>query len=143
MSKRFLGFGLGVALAVAGALAIQWSPGPAAADVSAGRVVDQVYFRVNTLRPHSRAPMDAIARLAALEDEVTVVVIGHASRDELAPRTLSVDRTRSVVDYLVARGVPRSRIRAIPRGCDQPNAVAGSANPERNARVELRIDDRT
>ncbi len=98
-------------------------------------------FDSSELRPAARQTLDEL--LAAIEDGVLVGAIqvgGHTCDigTERYNQGLSERRARSVVDYLISRGLPSDRIVATGYGELQPRFPNdGEDNRSRNRRVEI------
>ena len=90
-------------------------------------VGDRVFFETDSavLTPQSRATLDKQAQWLARHVNHPVTVEGHA--DERGTReynlALGARRAAATRDYLVARGIPTSRIRTISYGKERPVAV--------------------
>ncbi len=85
----------------------------------------------------SKALLDQVAALIkakklAVRIEVHVPRTGQVARD----KTLSQQRAKAVMDYLVAEGVPAMQLAAVGHGSAKPVAAV-PANDAANARVEL------
>lgn len=95
-------------------------------------VGDRVFFETNRsdLTPQARAVLERQAQWLATYGSVTITVEGHA--DERGTRqfnlALANRRASAVRDYLVALGVPSSRLNVVSYGKERP-AVLGS-NPQ-------------
>ncbi len=87
-------------------------------------VGDRVHFAVDesTLSPTATAILDAQAQWLLANPEYDVVIEGHA--DEQGTReynlALGARRANAVREYLVARGVPASRLRTVSYGKERP-----------------------
>jgi outer membrane protein OmpA-like peptidoglycan-associated protein len=102
-------------------------------------VIDRVFFAKNDAAV-ARAvdSLDAFARLALDDRDMTLVLIARADSGELRPDALSARRASAVKSYLVRRGVPASRIRTLAIGERQPRlAGATDAADVANRSVEL------
>jgi OOP family OmpA-OmpF porin len=89
-----------------------------------------------------RAGLDGVAAVLRA-GTVSALVVGHT--DSTGPtavnQALSLGRARAAVDYLVAEGVPATRLRAVGLGASRP--VADNATPAgraANRRVEIVAD---
>jgi len=94
-----------------------------------------------TLTPQSHAVLDEVARSLKDWPEVRVEVAGHtdSQNSEAYNQKLSERRAQAVMDYLVARGIDRSRLVAKGYGEAQPIADNRTADGRgANRRVELR-----
>lgn len=87
-------------------------------------VGDRVFFAVDqsTLTPEARATLDAQANWLMTNSDYLAVIEGHA--DEQGTReyniALGARRANSVMEYLVSRGVPSSRLKFISYGKERP-----------------------
>lgn len=81
------------------------------------------------LRPAAFQALDELVEVATNCADASIVVEGHTDRsgNEAANASLSQQRAEAVVDYLVARGLDRGRLRAVGRGSAAP-LVSGN-NP--------------
>lgn len=96
----------------------------------------------DALRPSSLALLDAVAELAAECRPLTLHVIGHTDHtgNETENRALSLARAEAVIDYVVARGVARSRTLPEGAGSARPLAPGEDRRARRlNRRVEFRF----
>lgn len=108
-------------------------------------VSDRVYFEYDSevIRPVSMPTLDEVARaILALGDGRSVRVEGHtdAEGSRAYNLDLSFRRARSVLEYLVSRGVDRRRLSHVGLGGQQP--LAEGRSPEASAlnrRVEFAI----
>ena len=92
------------------------------------------------LKPSLRTVLDEFAKGVSSDPGLSVRVVGHtdSTGSEAVNERLSLERAASVGDYLVDRGVTRSRIDASGRGARQPLADNASADGRaRNRRVEI------
>ncbi|MBI3155509.1 MAG: OmpA family protein [Burkholderiales bacterium] len=90
------------------------------------------------LKPALRPVLDQFAQ--GLDQTTTVRIVGHtdSTGSDAINDPLSVQRARTVSDYLQDRGVPAARLEIAGRGAREP--VADNATPEgraKNRRVEL------
>ncbi|HEU4718491.1 MAG TPA: OmpA family protein [Bacteroidia bacterium] len=114
--------------------------------IDTGAVVElkNVFFETGKfdLRPESKAELDkAVAWLLANPD-VKVEISGHTDNvgDKKSNMTLSTNRAKAVYDYLVAHGVPASRMTYKGYGDTKPKV--DNDTPEHrqmNRRVEMKI----
>ncbi|MGA0563331.1 peptidoglycan-associated lipoprotein Pal [Ancylobacter sp. VNQ12] len=90
-------------------------------------VGDRVFFESDQsdLTPQAQATLDKQAQWLQHYAKYTFTIEGHA--DERGTReyniALGARRAQSVRDYLVARGIPASRMRTISYGKERPVAV--------------------
>ena len=108
-------------------------------------IKDKIYFDTGkaTIQARSNTLLDQIASILSSHSEITAVQVeGHTDTtgDAVFNRTLSGDRARSVVDYLVRKGIAADRLKPLGFGPDRPaedNATA--KGKEANRRVEFNI----
>jgi outer membrane protein OmpA-like peptidoglycan-associated protein len=86
-----------------------------------------------------------IAETMQAHSEISFKVVGHTdnvgSRDAI--QELSENRAKSVVDFLVSRGISASRLEYEGRGSDQPIASNNTASGrEKNRRIEFQRTDK-
>ncbi len=106
---------------------------------------DKVYFDTGkaTIQARSNTLLDQIA--AALQTHAGIKLVqveGHTDNTGSADtnRTLSADRAKAVVDYLVKKGVSADRLKSVGFGPDKPAASNDTpAGREQNRRVEFNI----
>lgn len=95
-----------------------------------------------TLKPAFRATLDQVAESLIQYPNSLIDVYGHTDSQgsEAYNQTLSENRAKTVMNYLISRGVPAARIRA--QGFGETMPVADNATPEgraKNRRVEIKI----
>lgn len=97
-------------------------------------------FAKASLKPSSNAELDKVVRSMQTDKTLTAKIVGHT--DNIGNKsfniTLSRNRAKSVADYLIAKGIPASRIRTEGYGSALP--VAGNdtdAGRALNRRVEV------
>ncbi len=105
-------------------------------------VPSDISFDTNSylIRPELRSVLDPFATSLAGDPTSIVSIVGHTDSTGSAAINdpLSVDRARSVRDYLVAHGVPATRIETSGQGEREPIASnATEAGRARNRRVEI------
>jgi len=91
------------------------------------------------LTPDARQQADVFAReLIGASGNRQFVIEGHTDNkgSPALNRTLSRQRAQSVVEYLVGKGVPRTKLRAVGYGFDHPRDGTTAADPS-NRRVEI------
>ncbi len=99
-------------------------------------------FDSAAIKPAFRPTLDKVADILIRYPKTVVYVVGHTDSigSEAYNQRLSERRARSVVDYLVARGVPRERLIPIGKGESEPIASnATAAGRQLNRRVEIII----
>jgi outer membrane protein OmpA-like peptidoglycan-associated protein len=92
------------------------------------------------VRPALRGVLDPLTTNLKGDTASQVEVVGHTDSvgSEASNNALSLDRAHSVRDYLVAHGVPASRVTTVGRGERAPVADNNTADGRaRNRRVEI------
>lgn len=92
------------------------------------------------IRPQLRDVFDPFAASLRDDPNAYVSIVGHtdSTGSEAINDPLSLERARSVRDYLVDRGVPASHVQVAGRGEREPVADNGTeAGRARNRRVEI------
>ena len=130
-ADRFAGDGAGGAGAGMGAgsgIDSGITPGsafdPASPAYFSQTVGDRVLFAVDqsTLSPTAQTTLDGQAQWLLTNSDYLAVVEGHA--DEQGTReynlALGARRANSVMEYLIARGVPQSRLKFVSYGKERP-----------------------
>ena len=124
-------------------------PGPRSAPITVSDtrilIPETIYFEFDTdvLRSVSQPILDQLADvIRALDPSLRIRVDGHT--DDTGDAEYNVDlsyrRARAVVEYLVARGVPRARLEYHGYGAAQPQAPNDDpASRALNRRVEFTI----
>ncbi len=105
-------------------------------------VPNDVSFDVNSanIKPELRAVLDPFAASLRDDPNARLTIIGHtdSTGSDSINNPLSLERARSVRDYLTSRGVAASRIETAGRGEREPVADnATEAGRARNRRVEM------
>ena len=105
-------------------------------------VPNDISFDTNSyaIKPQLRNVLDPFASSLAGDPNTLVTVVGHtdSTGSPAVNNPLSVERAQSVRDYLVARGVPATRIQTYGRGENEPVASnATEAGRAQNRRVEI------
>ena len=105
---------------------------------------DGVTFDVGSasLKPEFRATLDKVAQSLVQYPNSLVDVYGHtdSTGSDSFNQTLSVNRARTVMNYLVSRGVPAARLRSQGFGETMPVASNDTADGRaKNRRVEIKI----
>ncbi len=105
---------------------------------------DGVTFDVGsaTLKPEFRATLDKVAQSLIQYPNSLVDVYGHtdSTGSDAFNQTLSENRARTVMNYLISRGVPAARLRSQGFGETMPVASNDTADGrQRNRRVEIKI----
>jgi outer membrane protein OmpA-like peptidoglycan-associated protein len=111
-------------------------------DASAPRfVLDGVYFDSGkaTLRPESFNRLDSVAEYMTHKKSARIEISGHTDNVGNAKKNkaLSHKRVQACRDYLISKGVDRSRIEAIGYGDERPIASNDSEDGrQQNRRIE-------
>ena len=105
-------------------------------------VPNDISFDTNSyaIKPQLRNVLDPFAASLAGDPSALVTVVGHtdSTGSPAVNNPLSVERAQSVRDYLVAHGVPATRIQTYGRGENEPVASnATEAGRAQNRRVEI------
>jgi len=106
--------------------------------------VNKIHFVADqaVVLPEERERLDALARTLKKIKDRSFLIVGHTARFGTVESqyTLSVERAKAIVDYLVSRGIPAERFLYEGRGGTEP--VAGNDTEEgmaKNRRVEIII----
>ncbi len=96
------------------------------------------------IKPELRAVLDPFASSLRGDPSARVVIIGHTDNtgSDAVNNPLSLERARSVRDYIVTRGVTSSRVDTVGRGEREP--IASNANESgraKNRRVEILLSE--
>ncbi len=110
----------------------------------ASLVLNNLFFRTNSyeLEKKSKTELNRLTAYLNQYPTLTVEVSGHTDNVGTPPvnLTLSENRARAVVDYLVKNGVKAERLKFRGYGDTQPAAANNSeANRQFNRRIELRV----
>jgi outer membrane protein OmpA-like peptidoglycan-associated protein len=105
---------------------------------------DGVTFDVgsSTLKPEFRATLDKVAESLIQYPDSLVDVYGHtdSTGSDAFNQTLSESRARTVMNYLITKGVPAARLRSQGFGETMPIASNDTAEGRsKNRRVEIKI----
>ena len=97
-----------------------------------------------SIKPELRAVLDPFASSLRGDPSARVVIIGHTDNtgSDAVNNPLSLERARSVRDYIVTRGVTSSRVDTAGRGEREP--IASNANESgraKNRRVEILLSE--
>jgi outer membrane protein OmpA-like peptidoglycan-associated protein len=96
-----------------------------------------------SLRESSKKDLDKIANIMLANPDLKFIIEGHTDRggDREYNLILSQNRANTVLDYLVAKGVPIENLKAIGYGFSKPKYDNFSNEEKRlNRRVEIVID---
>lgn len=102
--------------------------------ISKPNVVENIFYDFDkaTLRPESKAALDELAQMLRDNPNVAIEMSSHTDRwgsDEYN-NDLSNRRAKSVVDYLVAAGIPKERLTFAGYGEQRPKNVTKRINKE-------------
>lgn len=80
-------------------------------------------FNSSTLRPISKAILDELYEFLILNNNLVVEINSHtdARGTEKYNQSLAERRAKSCVDYLIEKGIPSNRLKAVGYGESQPN----------------------
>ncbi|HRY99613.1 MAG TPA: OmpA family protein, partial [Bacteroidales bacterium] len=111
-------------------------------------VLNNIFFDVgkHTLRPESTAELNRLAQLLKdilkVKPGTRVELSGHTDNtgSETTNQTLSANRAKAVVDFLITQGVPSGMLTFKGYGSSQPVASnADAAGRQKNRRTEFKI----
>ncbi|HAA00738.1 MAG TPA: hypothetical protein DCD96_03760 [Flavobacteriales bacterium] len=107
--------------------------------------LDNVFFDLDkaTLRPESRIELDKLYSFLQNNPNLKIQLNGHTDNrgDKMRNQKLSEDRAKSVVEYLIAKGIDKSRLSWKGFGDTKPivpNAQT-EAEHQQNRRTEYQI----
>ena len=125
-------------------------PGAAAAECQGqianamGKATIRFAMQSAEIEKASLAQLDRVAKALKRCDDVRVLIGGHtdAKGREAYNRSLSVDRARSVRDYLAGAGVPRERMQVAGYGSSRPIATNETEDGRnRNRRITFEASE--
>ena len=99
-------------------------------------------FNKSNIKPAFRPSLDKLADVMIKYNRTDITIIGHTDSigSHAYNQGLSEDRSRSVKDYLVSRGVAPSRMTTVGRGETEPRDTNSTeAGRQLNRRVEILI----
>ncbi len=113
-------------------------------EVNTNVVLRNIFFEVNkaTLQPASEAELDILARLLLDNPGLRIEIGGHTDNVGTAADnlTLSNNRAKAVVNYLVAKKIPVTRLVAKGYGASKPVADNKTEDGRaQNRRTELKV----
>lgn len=104
------------------------------ASISKPQVVENIFYDFDraTLRPESKQALDEMAQMLRDNPNVTIEMSSHTDRkgSEAYNIDLSHRRAKSVVDYLIAAGIPADRLKWQGYGKSRPKNVTKRINRE-------------
>lgn len=101
--------------------------------------------RPQMLLPASLGPITRVAKLLEADNDIAVVILGHAdsSGDASLKRDLSQQRARAVTSIFRLSGLKQNRLQVMGLGSDMPRAANDSAAGRAlNRRVEILLTSR-
>ena len=107
-------------------------------------VIKGIFFDVDkdTIRPNSRATLDAAVKVLKEFEEVHFEISGHTDTDGSRDYNIDLSRRRaeSVRAYLVKNGIPEERLTTRGAGPDEPLAPNDTRkNKSQNRRIEFKL----
>jgi OOP family OmpA-OmpF porin len=107
-------------------------------------VIKGIFFDVDkdTIRPNSRATLDAAVKVLKEFEEVHFEISGHTDTDGSRDHNVDLSRRRaeSVRAYLVKNGIPEERLTTRGAGPDEPLAPNDTRkNKSQNRRIEFKL----
>jgi len=107
-------------------------------------VLKNIFFDFNKfdLKPESISELDKVVLLLTENSKLTIRINGHTDNIGTAGDnlTLSINRAKSVINYLVSKGISQSRLSSKGFGASQPiTANTSEAGRAQNRRTELSI----
>lgn len=113
-------------------------------EANASIVLNNIFFDVNRfeLKPQSMTELNRVVELLNDNPRITILISGHTDNTgrDADNLTLSHNRAKAVVDYLISRGIDASRLQHKGFGASRP--VSDNATEEgksANRRTELTI----
>ena len=109
---------------------------------AAGKAILNINFDTAkaTLKPDGQEVVNEIASVLKANPTLKLSIEGHTDTTGTADKNkkLSVDRATTVMNYLIAIGIPKANLKAIGYGAEKPLVPNTSAeNKAKNRRVEL------
>ena len=102
--------------------------------ISKPNVVENIFYDFDkaTLRPESKAALDELAEMLRDNPNIVIEMSSHTDRwgSDAYNNDLSLRRAKSVVDYLIAAGIPKDRLHYEGYGKQRPKAVTKRINKE-------------
>jgi len=113
-------------------------------DVGAKMVLNNIFFETNkaTIKPESTTELERLANLLIENPTIRLEISGHTDNvgSYRANQKLSESRAKSVVEYIVSKGVGSSRLEYKGYSFNQPIADNNTAEGRRqNRRVEFKV----
>ena len=113
-------------------------------DVGAKMVLNNIFFETNkaTIKPESTTELERLANLLIENPTIRLEISGHTDNvgSYRANQKLSESRAKSVVEYIVSKGVGSSRLEYKGYSFNQPIADNNTAEGRsQNRRVEFKV----
>lgn len=113
-------------------------------EVGSSIVLNNIFFDYNkaTLRPESYTELNNLLQLMQQNPTLIIEISGHTDNRGTAEynKKLSNDRSKAVVDYLISKGIPATRMTYKGYGFDKPVVPnTTEENMQLNRRVEFKI----
>jgi outer membrane protein OmpA-like peptidoglycan-associated protein/Tol biopolymer transport system component len=107
-------------------------------------VLENIFFEINSweLKNNSIIELEKVYKMLELNSEIEIEISGHTDNigDDESNIILSKNRAKAVVDWLVEKGIPQSRMSFIGYGETKPIVDNSNAvNRSKNRRTELTI----
>ena len=107
-------------------------------------VLNNIFFDFGkaSLRPESTAELDRLVKMLNDMSSLKIEISGHTDNVGNAAfnKTLSENRAKAVVDYLVKKGINQKRLTFVGYGFDQPIAPNDTEeNRQKNRRTEFKV----
>lgn len=107
-------------------------------------ILKDIYFEFNksNLLSESFPVLNQLAKYLKDKSKVHLQIIGHTDNvgSNLYNLNLSMNRARSVVDYLASQGIEITRLEYDGKGASQPISTNESAKgQQKNRRVEIKL----
>ena len=107
-------------------------------------VLNNIFFDFGkaSLRPESTAELDRLVKMLNDMSSLKIEISGHTDNVGNAAfnKTLSENRAKAVVDYLVKKGINQKRLTFVGYGFDQPIAPNDTEEGrQKNRRTEFKV----
>jgi outer membrane protein OmpA-like peptidoglycan-associated protein len=108
------------------------------------QVLNNIFFEFNktTLLPESYPELDKVAEFMLSQDIELIEISGHTDSDgsESYNQKLSDGRAKSVVEYLISKGIHANSMKAVGYGELKPiDTNSSDAGKAKNRRVEFTL----
>lgn len=107
-------------------------------------ILKNIFFETAkfNLKPNSKIELDKLSEFLKANDNLKIEISGHTDNvgNAAANKTLSLNRAKSVYNYLVDSGVPTNRLEWVGYGEEQPIAENTTAEGKaQNRRTEFKV----